>query len=92
MRLTIYVEEWLLWVGIGVALLAGALLSVGFFIPEWALWMVGIVLALMGVLIMDLGLWIVIVLSCWVERESRADDRESAISSVTQNGRMFPGI
>ena len=92
MRLTIYVQEWLLWVGIGVALLAAALLSVGFFIPEGALWMVGIVLALMGVLIMDLGLWIVIVLSCWAERESRADDRESAISSVTQNGRMFPGI
>jgi hypothetical protein len=89
-HLTIHIDESSLWVGTGARLFAAALLVVGVVFPEWALWMIGIVLALLGILMLDLGLWIVIVVSSWLE--SRSEYRENAIENISQSGRMFPGL
>jgi hypothetical protein len=88
MNVTILNVEWLLWAGVGVALVAVALVGVAFYHPLWALWasVVGLVLA--GILLVDLALWIILVAKSWRGAVSRKNESESDTHSVL----IFPEL
>jgi uncharacterized membrane protein len=88
MNVTILNIEWLLWAGIGAALVAVALVSVGFYHPQSALWAWGVGLALAGILLMDLALWIILVAKSWRGAVPRKNESESDPHSVL----IFPEL
>jgi len=87
MNVTILIE-WLLWAGIGVALVAVALVGVGFYHPQWALLAWGVGLALVGILLMDLAVWIILVAKSWRGAVPRKNESESDTHSVL----IFPEL
>ena len=88
MNVTILNIEWLLWAGIGVALVAVALVGVGFYHPQWALWAWGVGLALAGILLLDLAVWIILVAKSWRGAVPRKNKSESDTHSVL----IFPDL
>ena len=92
MNVTIYVQEWLLWAGIGVALMVGAIVGLGFYVPAWALWAWGLGLALVGMLFTGLAVWILSVVKSWLERERGAGPRKYGTGSGTHSTRIFPDL
>ena len=88
MNVTILNIEWLLWAGIGVALVAVALVGVGFYHAQWALWAWGAGLALAGILLMDLTVWIILVAKSWRGAAPRKNESESDTHSVL----IFPEL
>ena len=92
MNVTVYFQEWLLWAAIGVAMVVVALAGLGFYIPEWALWAAAFGLALVGMLLTGLAIWILIVVRSWLERERDLGYRDSSTGSGTRSDRIFPGL
>lgn len=87
-NVTILNVEWLLWAGIGVALVAVALVGIAFYHMLWALWawVVGLVLA--GILLMDLAVWIILAAKSWRGAVPRKNEPESDTHSVL----IFPEL
>jgi len=88
LNLTILNVEWLLWAGIGVALVAVALVGVAFYHPQRAMWAWGVGLALAGILLMDLAVWIMVVAKSWRGAVPRKNESESDANPVL----IFPDL
>jgi hypothetical protein len=88
LNVTILNVEWLLWAGIGVALVAMALVGVAFYHPQWAPWAWAVDLALAGILLMDLAVWIIVVAKSWRGAVPRKNESESDAHSVL----IFPDL
>ena len=88
MNVTVLNIEWLLWAGIGAALVVVALVGVALYHPLWApwAWVVGVVLA--GILLMDLTVWIILVAKSWRGAAPRKNESESDTHSVL----IFPEL
>jgi hypothetical protein len=92
LNVTIHVEAWLLWAAIGVGMVVVALAVLGFYVPEWALWAAGFGLPLVGMLLTGLGIWTLVVVRSWHEKESNGRPRKSRTESSAPSGRIFPGL
>ena len=92
MNVTIYVEAWMVWVAIGVLTVVVGLVGLGFYAPEWALWAAGFGLPLVGMLLMGLGVWVLVVVRSWLERERDGCPRQSRPESGALSGRVFPDL
>jgi hypothetical protein len=88
LNVTILNVEWLLWAGIVVALAAMVLVGVAFYHPQRSQWPWGVGLALAGILLMDLAVWIMVVAKSWRGAEPRKDESEGDTHSVL----IFPGL
>lgn len=88
LNVTILNVEWLLWAGIGVALVAVALVGVAFYHPQRALWAWCVGLALAGILLMDLTVWIMVVAKSWRGAKTRKNESESDTHSIL----IFPDL
>lgn len=65
LNVTILNAEWLLWAGIGVAVVAAALVGVALYHPQRTPWAFGVGLAIAGVLLMDSAVWILLAAKSW---------------------------
>jgi hypothetical protein len=88
LNVTILNIEWLLWAGIGVALVAVALVGVAFYHPQRAMWAWGVGLALAGILLMDLAVWIMVVAKSWRDAVPRKNESKSDTHPVL----IFPDL
>jgi hypothetical protein len=90
LNVTILSVEWLLWAGIVVALVTVALVGVALYHPQRAPWAWGVGLALAGVLLIDLAVWIILVAKSWRGAVPRKNESESDTHSIliflTYNG------
>jgi putative Ca2+/H+ antiporter (TMEM165/GDT1 family) len=89
LNVTILNVEWLLWAGIGVALVAVALVGVALYHPQRAVWASGVGLALAGVLLMDLAVWILLAAKSWRKNARGAVPRKDESESDTHSILIF---
>jgi uncharacterized membrane protein len=88
LNVTILNVEWLLWAGIVVALVTVALVGVALYHPQRAPWASGVGLALAGVLLIDLAVWIILVAKSWRGAVHRKNESESDTHSIL----IFPEL
>jgi hypothetical protein len=88
LNVTILNVEWLLWAGIGVALVTVALVGVALYSPR-ALWAWGVGLAFAGVLLLDFAVWILLAAKSWHKNARRAVPRKDESESDTYTILIF---
>ena len=88
LNVTILNLESLLWAGVGVALATVALVGFALYHPQQALWALVVGLALAGVLLIDLAVWIILVAKSWRGAVPRKNESESDPHSVL----IFPEL
>jgi hypothetical protein len=93
LNVTILNVEWLLWAGIGVAMVAAALVGVALYHPQRRPWASGAGLAIAGVLLMDVAMWILLAAKSWrmnargtvPRKEESENNTHSILIFVTYN-------
>jgi hypothetical protein len=89
LNVTILNLESLLWAGVGVALATVALVGFALYHPQQALWALVVGLALAGVLLMDLAMWILLAAKSWHKNALGAVPRKDEFESDTHSIVIF---